>query len=55
MVEKQRQNSHNDQNIKPKILKLGALALMYVSKFLKNPGKLQMISLQPFQILFITK
>jgi hypothetical protein len=40
-VQKEREKAYHDRNIKKKTFKQGDLVLVYESKFMKHPGKLQ--------------
>ena len=53
-IEKDRQKSWHDRHIKKKHFQQGDLVLMYDSKFMKHPGKLQMHWLGPYLINSIT-
>jgi hypothetical protein len=55
IVEKKRQKSWHDRNIKSKNLELHNLSLLYDNKFLKNPCKLKIHWLGPFRIPYIKK
>ena len=53
-VEKDRHNAWHDRHIKNKQFSQGDLVLLYDSKFIKHPGKLQMHWLCPYLIHSIT-
>ena len=53
-VEKDRQKAWHDLHIKNKQFQQGDLVLLYDSKFLKHPGKLQMHWLGPYLVNSIT-
>ena len=51
---KDRQKAWHDRHIKTKQFAIGDLLLLYNSKFIKHPGKLQMHWLSPYLIHSIT-
>ena len=53
-VEKDRQKAWHDSHIKNKQFTQGDLVLLYDSKFMKHPGKLQMHWLGPYLVHSIT-
>jgi hypothetical protein len=55
VVEKERQKSWHDRNIRQKILQLGSLVLLYDNKYSQHPGKLCMRWLGPFHLVYITE
>ena len=53
-IEEDRQKSWKDSHIKNKHFQQGDMVLLYDSKFVNHPGKLQMHWLGPYVINFIT-
>ena len=53
-VQKEREKSWHDWNIKHKSFKEGDLVLLYDNKFAKFPGKFQMHWLGPYQVKHVT-
>ena len=53
-VEKDLQKAWHDRHIKNKQFSQGDLVLLYESKFMKHPGKLQMHQLGPYLVQSIT-
>jgi hypothetical protein len=53
-VQKEKDKSWNDRNIKKKNFKEGDLVLLYDNKYLQHPGKFRMHWLGPFEIKFVT-
>ena len=53
-VQKEQHKAWHDRNIKRKWFQLGNLVLMYDSKFLKHPRKLEMHWMGPYRIEHIT-
>jgi transposase InsO family protein len=54
-VQKEREKSYHDWNIKKKAFKQGDLVLVYDSKFLKHLGKLSTHWLGPYEIAYVTE
>ena len=53
-IEKDQQKAWHDRHIKKKQFQQGDLVLLYESKFMKHPGKLQMHQLGPYLVNSIT-